>query len=291
MDWSLYRPHQYAKPPEVAKVTPVHVPAVNLRPTGKTVKVCVIPDIHISPEVPHDRMLWIGRWCNDMAPDYIVQLGDWLTLDSLSTHAKPGTTTKFLQPSFQDDIGAGERSMALFEKGLQQKQGTTDNCPRIITYGNHEFRAHRFEDGLPELQGTIVNNVDRVFTAGGFRIVPYGEFLFIEGVGLIHHANNTLGRPYGGKTANQRIATDSNFSTISGHTHQRQSASVPKIGPNLSVRSISAGCALPYGHVEQYAKHSTNGWDYGCLLVTICKGQILDERWFHMLSLEDSYAD
>lgn len=233
-------------------------------------------------------MLWMGRWASAMEPDYVVQLGDWLTLDSLSTHAQPGTIERNLLPSFKDDLGAAEESITLFHEGLKAKELAGSGL--IFIYGNHEHRAHRFENRTPELEGVVADNIDRVFTAGGFRIIPYGEYLFIEGVGFIHHVNNNLGRPYGGKTAPQRIATDSVFSTISGHTHQRHSAAVPKIGPNLAVRAISAGCALPFGHVEQYAKHSTTGWDYGVLFVTICDGQILDEQWFSMLTLEERFG-
>lgn len=231
-------------------------------------------------------MLWLGRWCADMAPDYIVQLGDWLTLDSLSTHANPGSITKMIQPPVHDDLVAGEQSLQMFTKGLGGYGGK-----RIIVYGNHEYRAHRYEDRFPELQGVIVGRLDGLFEAADFRIVPYGEYVFIEGVGFTHHVNNTLGRPYGGKTAAQRIATDSVFSTVSGHTHQRHSVAVPKIGPNANVRAISAGCALPSGYVEHYAKHATTGWEYGAMWLSICEGVILDEHWFSMELLEERYRE
>lgn len=287
VDWSLYRPPQYQKPAEVAKVFPVHEAGKHSKPTGRRVRVCVIPDIHVAPDIPNDRLLWIGRWCADMAPDYIVQLGDFLTLDSMSTHAKPGTITHSRAPTFEHDLDAGRKAMELFNRGA----GNPGACPRIICYGNHEFRAHRFEENTPNVEGSIVGSMDELFAElGGFRIIPYGEFVFIEGVGFIHHVNNTIGRPYGGKTSAQRIASDSVFSVVHGHTHSKQSADVPKIGPNNAVRAISAGCALPHGHIEHYARHSTTGWWMGVLCLTIQDGQILDEHWTSMLTLEANYG-
>ena len=291
IDWALYRPVQYVKPAPVRKLYPVRVEgpeATGIKGfTGERfTSVAVIPDIHIAPGISNERMHWIGRWVNDIEPDYIVQLGDWLTLDSMSTHAAPGSIAQLQAPTFQADLAAGRESIEIFNDAVGDK-GITK---RIETLGNHEFRAYRFENLNSCLEGTLIQEIEEMFAAGGFRPVPFGQFAFIEGVGFIHHANNTLGRPYGGKTVAQRIAAESIFSVVHGHCHTKQAADAPKIGPSHSVRAISAGCALPYGHVEEYAQHATTGWWWGVLNLVIHNGIILDEHWTSMISLERRYG-
>lgn len=286
--YELWVPPQYQMPTERAsEVGGVYEQGHYAKPTGKPIKVCVIPDVHVDPRLGyHERLRWIGRWCAEEEPDYIVQLGDFLTLDSMSTHADPASLTARFNPSFQQDIEAGHEAMGHFQKGLGNSR-----AKKYVTLGNHEYRGERYEDRNPVLQGTIVSEINRVFTEANFYITPYSEWLFIDGVGFIHHVVNGGGKPYGGKTGTQRAAGDATFSFVHGHTHNRMGVDIPKIGPDSHVRGISAGCALPFGHVEAYARHSTTGWWHGVLSINICDGRILDEYWTSMLTLERKFAD
>ena len=47
-------------------------------------KVLVIGDIHDSPKIPQDRLTWIGKYAKKTKPDYIIQIGDFGSFDSLS---------------------------------------------------------------------------------------------------------------------------------------------------------------------------------------------------------------
>ena len=47
-------------------------------------RVIVIGDAHDSPKIPQDRFKWIGKHIKQSNPDYIIQIGDWASFDSLS---------------------------------------------------------------------------------------------------------------------------------------------------------------------------------------------------------------
>lgn len=255
------------------------------KPHGEALEVCVIPDIHVAPNIPNDRLLWIGRWCAHKAPDAIVQLGDWLTLDSVSAHHTQDSLTARLSPDFLGDIDSGRRSLELFYAGLGN-----DKAPVHVLFGNHEHRVKRFEERVPIANGAFTERLRGIFEERGIIISEFGAYLKMNGVGLIHHIVNTMGKPYGGKTSGHRAANDATFSIIHGHTHHYQSISAPKIDRERHpITILSAGCALPYGHVEDYVRHSTVGWQYGVLWVRLLDGVILDHEWTSMLTLEKRF--
>ena len=51
-------------------------------------KVIVIGDAHDSPNIKQDRFKWIGKYIKAAKPDYIIQIGDWASFDSLSFFQK-----------------------------------------------------------------------------------------------------------------------------------------------------------------------------------------------------------
>ena len=51
-------------------------------------KIIVIGDTHDSPKIKQDRFVWIGKYIKESKPDYIIQIGDWASFDSLSYFQK-----------------------------------------------------------------------------------------------------------------------------------------------------------------------------------------------------------
>ena len=43
----------------------------------------VIGDVHDSPKLSKDRLTWIGKYARKSKPDYIIQIGDFGSFDSL----------------------------------------------------------------------------------------------------------------------------------------------------------------------------------------------------------------
>ena len=51
-------------------------------------RIIVIGDAHDSPHISQDRFKWIGKYIKQSQPDYIIQIGDWASFDSLSYFQK-----------------------------------------------------------------------------------------------------------------------------------------------------------------------------------------------------------
>lgn len=280
--WDLYRAPVYQRPARERRPLAVYEPAPNPEPDGRIISVCVIGDCHDDPRLPDKtRFTVLGKWCRSMKPDYIVQLGDWATFDSFSRHTEQGSYESQLAPTWKEDHDSLIKSLDAFDKGL----GKNFSGRKWITEGNHENRAGKFENSEPRLVDSIVPTWRSEFEDRGWLIRDYGEYLFLDGVGFIHHPINGAGKSYGGVTGGSRTAADSTFSIVSGHTHRLEFASRAKIGPSRNIEAIQAGCALPWGHVEGYAKLSATGWSWGALHLRILNGDIIDKSFTSMLTL------
>lgn len=281
IDWTLFRPYQYS-----ALVKDAYRPSNVNKPEGDLIRVGMIGDLHDAPSLPDkSRFQWMGKWVADNDFDVLVQIGDWASLDSLSKHCAPGTKTFADLPSYRADLESLDESLNYFDMGLDGWSGK-----RILTKGNHEGRADRYEDTVPQMQGMVVSQLDDVFRSHKWRIIPFGEITFLEGIGFTHTPISGMGKPYGGVTSDHRAGKDSVFSLFHGHSHQRVIAPSAKIGPMGSVDLISIGCGLPSGHIEDYAKHNTTSWWWGVCSATLHGGRILDMNFVSMDSLERKYG-
>ncbi len=45
-------------------------------------RIIIIGDAHDSPKIKQDRFKWIGKYIKECKPDFIIQIGDWDSLDS-----------------------------------------------------------------------------------------------------------------------------------------------------------------------------------------------------------------
>ena len=286
-DWSLWRPARYQQPVPLAVVhTPPPEPSAAL-PTGRAERVLAIGDLHQDPRLPHrlDVLTWIARYASDHQVPRIIQIGDWSTWDSVNQHDKNDTYAAKSKPSIRDDMENLKASLKAFHNGLSYK-------PKLhITLGNHENRLERFENMNPESHGVFTMARDEAFMQWGWKTRPYGEILYVQGVGFTHHPINGAGRAFGGKTGPQRAANESTIPMVSGHTHRRQVHDAPKIGPVESISMVEIGCAMPWGEVEGYAKHSLTGWWWGICDLTVQDGAITDVSFISMLTLERLYGE
>ena len=283
------------KEPEVhyREVAPPSKPRVRVRmgetsrPDGASYRVLGVGDLHDHPLMPDkSRFRWIGKYAAEHRIPYIEQIGDWGTFDSCSQWEAYGSITGRDKPSFEMDINSLEESIGAFISSFPK-----DYRPRcFVTKGNHENRVAQWEDSNPEIEGLMAIKVDQAFARGRFDCCEYGEWDFIGGVGFTHVPMNIMGKPYGGKMSYNQIANDAMFSVVSGHTHKGHIISRPKIGPAMQITVLNLGCALPYGHVEPYAKLSTTGWTYGIYDITIQAGDIQSHRFISMLELEEKYG-
>jgi len=289
-DWTLYRPLRPQQPtPKVALINAPPMDASLAVPDGEPSQVLVIPDRHNDPRHPHRLACstWIARLGSERRPPVVVDLGDAITLDSCSRHDKNDTLKGRQKPSIKADLDNHDESLIAFERGRD-----ADWKPKKIkTRGNHEQRLWEFENSHPEDEGSHTHRYAQSLLQFGWRERDYGEFAYVNGVAFTHAPINGIGRPMGGKTATHRAGAALTSALVHGHTHQLQIFNDAKMGFLERISVIQAGCALPWGEYEHYARTGPGGWWWGCLMLTVWGGQITSFEAISMLELRARYSD
>lgn len=290
-DWSIYRPRVYRHASPVQPLPPTQDHTVEPMPTGDPIRLAVIGDAHDSPHLADkSRFYWMGRYIAERRIPWVVQMGDWLTLDSMSTHTDPATFEGFAKPSFEQDIESFHASQRAFQDGLGDWRPKKD-----LIYGNHEFRAIRWANQHREVIGNVIDphhKIDEAFLQWGWRTTPFGEYRFIGGVGFIHAPliPGTNGKTYGGKTGGQRAANDAMWDIVRGDDHKFYVASAPKIGPVKSPRVFGCATALPPGYIETYARKNPGDWEAGICELTVWGGRVRSFKFEDMSLLQRAYG-
>lgn len=251
--------------------------------SSSKIRVVCIGDAHDSPAIPDkSRFERIGKYIKEQKPDVVIQIGDFATLDSLNTHVPNETYAGKAKPTFIAD-------MVSFNQALDAMQ--LDGVERHCTLGNHERRLFAFEDRAPEAYGMMQHELQSIFERHGWTYSPYGMIHYLGGVGFAHCALNRLGKSVGGKNAENTVANELVHDLVFGHSHIERTTRYSKIGPSNYVISCNVGCALPDGHVEDYAEHAmSGGWSWGIMELTIQRGHIQDRSWVPMTRLEELYG-
>tara|TARA_R110000796_G_scaffold162832_1_gene279774 strand:+ start:743 stop:1753 length:1011 start_codon:yes stop_codon:yes gene_type:complete len=258
------------------------------RPKGDNVseKILAIGDCHDSTEIPDkSRFYSMGVYAREKKVTQVIQIGDFVSMDSMSAHDPNWTVKGHSKPSFKDDVASFREALSAFNDGLAGYEVT-----KHVTLGNHEDRIARFVNNNPELVELLYEEIYRLLDENGWSYSPYGEFHFVGEVGFTHVPLNQMGRPYGGVNADGTIAKDSLHDIVYGHSHKRSDRTFPKLGHNY-ITIINLGCSLPEGYLEDYAKHSVTGWSYGVYDITIESGRIKEQSWVPMDTLIKEYSE
>lgn len=244
-------------------------------------KILVIPDAHASVSLCNDRFTWIGKLCADRKPDIIVQIGDFCSWDSVSTHERPGTAQFSRKPSFDAEFAVFNDALLRINAGMPKD---VDKVRRIVTMGNHEIRLYNYEDANPVCAGLLTGRVEQAFESAGWEYYPYGQEVFIEGVSFTHKPFNIMGKP----KSNAQIRRDLMYDMYTGHDHHKIEEQIPKQGGHVTL--ISGGCFMPDGYEPAYARYAQTGWWYGCQILTVEAGRITEVEWISIKTLERQYG-
>ena len=267
--------------------TPVQKPrytvSTDKRALNEKVRIIYWTDSHDSPYINKDRFRWLGRYVHDIKPDIVVHGGDISSFDSLCRHEPNDTLRGREKPSYDEDI----QSLGVALDEYRDSLGSFW-CDHHATLGNHEDRILSFLNRNPELTGFIDTHFYTLLSERGWTYSPYGMNYFVAGTAFVHVPINTMGKPYGGLSAENSIARDSLENTAYGHSHKRLCKPYPK-SCDRHITIINGGCFMPQGHIEAYAKHTLTGWTYGFYDLTIRCGQVSD-RWVSMDELQEMYG-
>lgn len=181
----------------------------------------ILPDCQIRPGDPTDHLDWIAQDIVRRKPDVLVCLGDFFDLPSLSRYAAPGSLEKEnarLTSDLQAGHAALDRLMGPIHAEIQRRESGHRKRwrPRLVfTEGNHEFRAARFMQANPVLQGIVGTHLCQ-FERYGFERHEFLAPVEIDGVTFAHYwQSQHSDRPIGG-TIDNRL-NKLGFSFVAGH--------------------------------------------------------------------------
>ena len=252
-------------------------------------KVVAIGDLHDSPNIrDKSRFRWIAKHIKKVKPDVVVQIGDIITLDSCTHYISDDTyTARIEKPTFMREMQSFDEALEEFNYVLKGEK-----VKKYITLGNHEKRMWRYEDKNPTFYGMCQKEFFGTCRKYKWKVIPWGQYLMLGGVGFIHAPINPMGKEYGGEASERQIANKSKIDIVFGHSHRAQDIRVPKISDtkNDFTRILNIGCALPEGHIESYAKHSLTGWTYQIVEIDIWDNHIIKVQNISMKKLKKLYG-
>jgi len=216
----------------------------------------VIGDPHCNPKASNDRFLWAGKLARDLKPDTIICMGDFSSLDSLSSYDKGKKS--FEGRRYKKDIDHAHDALEKFNKGLNGRRSR-----KVMLLGNHEDRIDRIVDETPELDGTI-STKDLKFKEFGWEVIAYQEPVAIDGVHYCHnYPTGIMGKPISGDNIARSLLLKNKVSSTVGHCHLFD-YSMCTIPSGRKVLGLSAGCYLH--HREDYARNTQRLWWSGLIV-------------------------
>jgi len=216
-------------------------------------KICVIPDLQITPECPTDHLSWIGRYIVEKKPDVVVQVGDFADMASLSSYDYGKRQHEGRR--YMADVGAANVAMDRLMNPLyaynairKERKEKLYRPDKHLTLGNHENRIQRAVDGDAKMEG-VIGLDDLNYEAHGWTVHEYLKPVVISGISFCHYYYNPMsGRPYGGTSIDTRLK-NINFSFVQGH-QQTYMVGTRSLNNGRRIRGLICGAA--YLHDEDY---------------------------------------
>ena len=144
----------------------------------------VMGDPHCTPKASNERFLWAGKFAHDLRPNTVICMGDFASMDSLSSYDKGKKS--FEGRRYKKDIDHAHDALEKFNKGLDGRR-----LRKIMLLGNHEDRIDRTVDEIPELEGTISTD-DFKFESFGWEVYEYQKPVVVDGVYSVSYTHLTL---------------------------------------------------------------------------------------------------
>lgn len=214
---------------------------------GNVQRVLIMTDAHLRhDEEPHQSYRLVKRFAKDWRPDIVVDLGDWLDLNYLSSFDKEKLR------HLESRRLRGDYDLA--HRELDYWQGIT---PRLIKLeGNHDERIERWIDAVPALEGVIDYDVEFDFAGRGIAWHRYrdGQPIKLGKLNMMHGY-------YHGKYPVAKTLDVYMGNVVFGDVHRFQTFSrgVPNYADEIQAWSIGCLCGLQ----PEYAKGRPMGWQNG----------------------------
>lgn len=263
---------------------------------SKMSKILIIGDAHAKPDTDLSRFTWLGRMIVDEKPNYIIDMGDWEDMPSLSSYDIGKMSYEGRR--YKRDLESAWKARELLNEPIREYNSRKKlnkerqyRPTQIALGGNHfERRVKRAIELAPMLEGTISVEDNRV-SDWGWEYIPFLTPITIEGITFSHYfQGNGTSNPIGmGKYPAQTLLREKHTSCVMGHNHLFDIANDVN-GKEERIWAISAGCY--FEHWEDYAGRNNQRWWRGILVLDVVKnGEIQAYRAIDLKRIKELYAN
>lgn len=210
-----------------------------------TKNVLVIPDLQV-PYEDRRSLKAVEAMMADHPWDEIIQIGDFMDLDCISTHNTNKLKTIEGKTLRKDFDAANSR--------LDRWQRIGKKAKITILEGNHDERMLRYIDANPQLSGTMEVPRQLNLAKRGIRWVPYWSEGEVYQIGNAYFAHGQYTNEHHAKKHVSRFGVNIFY----GHTHDIQTYSLVLLGEDKTIVGQSLGCLCEYA--QQYIKGKPTNW-------------------------------
>lgn len=244
-------------------------------PLKEIMKLLVVPDIHIEPEVSNERMKWLGRLIVDRKPDVAVQLGDLMSFQSLSHHEfgkKSSEGRRYLY-----DIEAGLEGQDLLFSEVDNYNRSKKKKDQVktdfhITLGNHEGWVSKEIQNNAKMEFTMDAVEDLRLKEFGWKVTPFMSVLNIKGINFSHYfPSGNMDKAASGVNVGKTLVDNMGKSCIAGHSHLYREYNKTILGPDggpQRIWGLTAGCYFEH-EMFYCGKVTQSQWWRGVLMLTL----------------------
>lgn len=243
----------------------------------------VIPDSHSVPGFNNERYTWIGRLIEALRPEYVIDIGDWYSMESLSSYDKGKKSYEGRR--YAKDIEAGNDGQERLLFPLRQAKRKFPKFFRCL--GNHENRITRALEFDPILIGTIGLS-DLQSKESYWEEYPFLVPLELEGVQFQHYfTTGVKNLPVGGAHQAFTLLMKEHRSSVQGHTHIFDYC-VQRAGPKF-IHGLVVGCCQDYD--ADWAGPANAKWNRGIVVLRGLDSGEFDHEWISIDRLKEAYGN
>ena len=259
--------------------------------------VLVVGDAHVDDQQDLRRFRHLSNYLVQHQPDYIVIIGDFLSLNCLSEWDR-NKRMKMENRRYWKEIEAGNSALDLLEGAINKYNAEQTKCSKtrrkptykpfkVYVKGNHENRLDRYLDSDPVFAGVVSIEEDLKLVERGWGVVDYKEDYIIDGVSFTHIPINAMGKAIGNPTVSQKALRLYANSVVFGHTHTFDHAGEHKRNSKHLNQALSVGCF--FEHVDEYAIGSKTDYWRGIVELNVYSTNRFDIKTVAMSQLLKEY--
>lgn len=254
-------------------------------------RILIIPDCHVTPGQNLQRFKHLGNVVVQEKPDVIINMGDFLSLSSVS-HWDSSKKLTMEGRRYREEVKAGCLALNILEKPIkelqarQKEQKVKQYKPKMyFLLGNHEYWVDKYLEQNPQLEGHIDIIEDLQLRKRGWNVISYKHYLEINDILFTHVPLAANQQPVSGKYALHNALALSSKSLVFAHTHRLETVNVKRHGHDELIQGLTCGCF--FEGEDEYAEGGANHYWRGVVMLDIYKPGRFDVQ---SISLERIYA-